>query len=269
MRTKIILDAEELRIKYGQLKTIDNVADYFQVSRSTIRKKFKEFGITFNNTNKFKVDEQFFNRDTPDSFYIAGFIAADGCVGSDLSIRLSTIDRRHLEKINEALRSDRSIRDYKNNYNGVSVLRISSSQILKDLLKFNIVERKSLIYEFPDYVINHPLKSHFMRGYFDGDGSFYIQNQYNEKVCFGLRGTRSFLSTYRSILEKECDLKHRKTEIPLYNNCGQLAYGGNRNILKISHFLYQDAEFFLQRKKDIAMIAEKLIGNLYVQKEIV
>jgi intein/homing endonuclease len=260
MRYKIIFNKKDLEDQYKRLKTIENVAHYFDVSVSTIRKNFKYFDITFSKINKLKLNDNFFGADSPESFYIAGFIAADGCVNNkELSIRLSSKDKKHLEKINSILQSERSIRHYNNNYTGVSVLRICSKQILNDLKRFNVVPRKSLIYSFPDWIKNHPLKNHFMRGYFDGDGSFYLQHQYNKKICFGLRGTVKFLIDYRSILEKECEFPVRINAMPISGGCGLLGYGGNKNIIKISNFLYKDATIYLDRKKKIALKAEGLL----------
>src|ERR1700676_4666172 len=107
MRKTIILDFDNLKEQYYKLKTIDNVANYFSGSGSTIKKNFKKYGISFQNTNKIKVNDMFFNEGTANSFFIAGVFAADGCVGRDLSIRLSTRDKLHLEKIKTVLGSER------------------------------------------------------------------------------------------------------------------------------------------------------------------
>ena len=221
-----------------------------------------------NRKRKYEVNDNFFISETEESFYVAGFIASDGCIyKNEICIKLSTNDKKHLEKINRLLKSNRPIRDYNNEYSGASVLRVSSKQLIKDLKKFNIVPCKSLTYEFPDWLKEHSLKHHFMRGYFDGDGSFYLNKQYNEKVCFGLRGTEKFLLDYRSILEKECGFEPRKNKMPISSKCYQLGYGGNRNIVNITNFIYKDATVFLERKKNIALLAKSLKDNLYVQKD--
>jgi hypothetical protein len=275
----IKIDKIELEQKYLELKTVKAVADHFQVSRSTIQKYLSIYDITAaqifgtrgENRKKYICDDSFFSQDNELSFYIAGFIAADGCVhyknknSCFLSINLSAKDSDFLIKVNNILKSNRPIHFYENGYGGASVLNISSRKLCDDLQRFNIVPTKSLIYTFPSWIINHPLKSHFMRGYFDGDGCFYIQKQSNEKVCFNLRGTPAFLNDYRNILEQECNFTHRNYDIPMPSGCGMLAYGGNRNIIKISNFLYKDATICLDRKRQIALRANQLVGNLYVQ----
>lgn len=219
-------------------------------------------------TRKYNCNDNFFSEDNELSFYVAGFIAADGCLNqhkesprvSEIIIRLSKNDNIHLENIRKILLSNRPIRNYENKYSGVSVLKITSDKMCKDLFeKFNITPRKSKTYIFPNFLKRHELVNHFMRGYFDGDGSFYIQKQFNEKVCFGLRGTDSFLTDYRSILEKQCDFTIRYNKMPVSGGCCQLGYGGNRNIIKISNFLYNDATIFLNRKKIISALAYKLL----------
>ena len=221
---------------------------------------------------KYNCNDNFFSEDNELSFYVAGFIAADGCVQvnkgcskvSAIDIKLSKNDQEHLENINNVLGSNRPIKNYENKWSGASLLRITSDKMCQDLSeKFNIVPNKSKTYIFPNLVKQHELVNHFMRGYFDGDGSFYIQKQSNEKVCFGLRGTDSFLTDYRSILEKQCDFSMRYNKMPVSGGCCQLAYGGNRNIIKISNFLYNDATIFLNRKKEVALKANQLVGNLY------
>lgn len=270
-RKQIIFNKEELKLNYLELKEISITAKFYNVSESVIRKNLKKFNISLNkiarNRNKkskYKVNDNFFAKDTEESFYIAGFIAADGCVmNNTLSINLSLKDKDHLIKINNIINSNRVIKDYHNKYSGASRLLITSKQIINDLKRFNIVPRKSLIYTFPEWMKTHPLKHHFMRGYFDGDGSVYLNNQYNEKVCFGLRGTIKFLIDYRAILEKECGFCERTNPIPISSGCGLLGYGGNKNISKIADFIYKDATIFLNRKKDVALKANQLLENFY------
>lgn len=274
--TKCIeINEQELKQKYLQFLTVKDIANHFQVSKSSIQKQLNKFGITVSqvfgdrgkNRRKYCCNDDFFSTDTEKSFYIAGFIAADGCVQQDkksLVIKLSQKDKVHLQKINNELGFNRPVRDHNYGYTGDSVLNISSRKICSDLLdKFNITPNKSKNYKFPPYVENHQLKNHFMRGYFDGDGSFYINKQRNEKVCFGLRGTQQFLTIYRDILQKECGFPYRDYCIPISDGCGMLSYGGNRNIIKISNFLYSNGTLFLDRKKVIALKANHLLGNLY------
>lgn len=221
-------------------------------------------------TSKYQVNHSLFQEETERSFYLAGFIAADGCIrisktnnsrnyiNHRLVISLSKNDKEHLIMIRSLLESTHPIHDYeiKNskrnpNWNDVweSKLMITSEQIVNDLKKFNVVPRKSLIYTFPKWLENHPLKHHFMRGYFDGDGSFFINSEssYN-RLCCSIRGTSDFLDIYKIILNKECG---EGGNIDLSTAAAQLRFKGKLS-LEVRDFLYNEANIYLQRKQNLA-----------------
>lgn len=220
----------------------------------------------------YEYNDNIFAQDNEIAFYAAGFIAADGCIKKDknnycVALNLASADKEHLEKIRSILETTAPIHDYANGKFYCSKLNIYSDQIVEDLKRFNIGPRKSKTYTFPQWLIHHTLVNHFMRGYNDGDGSFYIQHQFNKKICFSLIGTPIFLCDYRAILEDKCNFKHRTAPIPLYSNCdmGRLNYGGNDNIIKILEFLYQDSTIQLDRKYAIAKLAYDFIKDKYKQ----
>jgi hypothetical protein len=218
-------------------------------------------------------NQNIFEEDSERCFYLAGFIAADGCVldpiyGSKvLSITISDKDENFLLSLKEAFDSNHTINyqliknsmrnpKWKDTRN-VS-LRISSNKIANDLEKFNIFPRKTKTYTFPKWLVEHPLVHHFMRGYNDGDGSFYLNRQRkNHRVALIIRGTVGFLTVYRDILEQHCGL-NKINNIHVSNNCGRLDYCGNDKIAKIASFLYKDASLFLNRKKERAFISYTL-----------
>jgi hypothetical protein len=265
---KNILTKDLLEIEYSELKSIRKVAEKLGVSHETIREYMHAFKININVVNKYTCDLDFFTRDNQESFYVAGFIAADGCLKErqlnhgnpifQLYIGLAEKDKNILETIKQLMKSNHPISNFLNKnskYNPLwndsykSEFTITSKKIFDDLKRFDIGPRKSMTYKFPEWMVTHPLKHHFMRGYNDGDGSFYIGNE--EQIYFSLRGTPSFLEVFRSILEKSCDLTIRTTPIRVNTNQGVLEYGGNKILAKISQFLYKDATVFLPRKRDI------------------
>lgn len=240
----------------------------------------KKFGLKFNKQIKYNCDHDFFSRENEESFYVAGFIAADGCVKNhsssknsfQIQIGLSQRDQEHLEKIKYLLKSDAPIKNFliKNSKRNIkwndtwsSQINITSKQMFEDLKKFNIVPRKTLIYTFPEWMKNHPLKHHFIRGYNDGDGSFYISKLPDHKkvkqICFSMRGTPEFLLFIQSILEQECKLRKRDKPIRISSGHGCLEYGGNSVVSKITDYLYKNATIFLPRKREIAILAKNCI----------
>lgn len=109
----------------------------------------------------------------------------------------------------------------------------------------------------------HQLKHHFIRGYNDGDGSFYIPKLKNgrkaKQIYFSMRGTPMFLEEVRYILDKECDLEERNKAIRISSGHGCLEYGSNGVISKIRDYLYKDATVYLDRKYQKAMMIKEIL----------
>jgi intein/homing endonuclease len=220
--------------------------------------------------SKYKVNHNIFQEETERAFYLAGFIAADGCIriaktnktrnyiNHRLQISLSKNDKDHLVLIRDLLESTHPVRDYliknseKNDkWNDVweSKLMITSKQIVSDLRRFNIVPRKSLIYTFPIWLKSHPLLNHFMRGYFDGDGTVYFPKN-SDHIVFGVRGTMKFLNIYKQMLKRKCKID--TDAIPsVQNGIGNFRIQSNTMVAEVAKFLYKNATIFLPRKYEI------------------
>lgn len=267
-KNKITASPEELWISYKELNSLRKVGVKFNCSPEGVANILYNSGYKINELIRYFCNDDLFKEETEKSFYWAGFLAADGCVKiskkghHSLSLGLSLKDKNHVEKFKNDINFDGKIHDFivksnkrNKNWNDSfkSELTISSKIIFDDLAKFNIVPRKSLIYTFPEWLVDHPLVNHFMRGYFDGDGSFYKmlgKNKKTEQEYFSLRGTSEFLTVFRSILEKYCDIKIREKPIRINSNIGVLEYGGNGILLQIRGFLSKDMTIYLDRKWD-------------------
>lgn len=258
------IDNKELSDSYIKLQSVRKVAELFNISRETVRYKLKKLGILNKPLEKYLCsNEDLFKQDAASSFYWSGFIAADGCVKlhshkyKQLSIGLAEKDEKHLYKFKEIIGYNGPIRQKEDLAEcHSSEICIRSDKIFDDLARFNIVPRKSLILTFPEWLINNSNINHFMRGYNDGDGSFYISRPKNERTVkqlyFSLRGTKEFLEVYSQILSKQCDIDYKKPRA----NSGiyTLEYGGNRKVCKIRDFLYNNSneQIRLDRKYDLA-----------------
>ncbi len=274
-----IVSKEILEKTYERLGTLKAVARELKIDPDSVALYMEKFGLEYQKQVIYAVDHDFFSRENEETFYVAGFIAADGCIRdrqgkygnkrNEIFIALSKNDKKLLEQLRLTMKSDTPIRDVlggnsKRNptWNDTwrSEFTITSKQMVEDLKRFNVVPRKTHIYTFPEWMKTHPLKNHFLRGYNDGDGSFYIPKLQGgrtvKQVYFSLRGTPEFLKVVRSILEKECELEERNTDIRISSCHGILEYGGNGVISKIADYIYKDATIYLPRKRDIAMMAK-------------
>jgi len=203
---------------------------------------------------KYSINNNFFSVYTPESCYWAGFIAADGNIYKNvLTIAISQKDQFHIKNFLNTIQSNHPIyEDSCKRFGGkLSKIQIGNIKIKNDILdNFNIVERKSLILQYP---IKMPRKfdKYFIRGYFDGDGSLAHKRKINGQLKNELRfilasGSLFFLQTIQNILIQKCRL--RKTKIMKRKNghCYVLEYSGNLQVLRIMNFL--NIPFALKRK---------------------
>jgi Staphylococcus phage endonuclease len=275
-RRDILLTQEVLEQAYAEYGSLKAVGRKLGVDCGTIKRYMQKFGLYFNPQIKRICDDHFFSNENEAIFYVAGFLAADGCVKKRLSssgnfryeiqLSLARYDEQHLLLIKELLKSDAKVRQYevksnkrnpKWNNSLASSFTITSEIMVNELAKFNIVPAKSLIYTFPEWIINHSLRHHFIRGYNDGDGSFYISKPKNGRtvpqVYFSLCGTNEFLSVVSAIFAEELGIDKKKPR--LIKKHYALEYGGNGVLSKITNYLYHDAIIYLPRKYEVAQKA--------------
>jgi transposase len=263
-----IFTKELLEKEYAKYKSLKGVAKEYYCDAGTIKKYMQKYNIPFDGKIRYDCDHNFFSKNTESSFYWAGFIAADGCLKSRgnsriLQIGLSVKDLNHLEKFKDIINAENPINQYlvKNSNRNPKwkdtikcELAIYSDQICKDLYRFNIVPAKTHKYTMPNWMINHPLRHHFLRGYFDGDGSFYShlrEDRNTPQYYFNLRGTKKFLNEYRNILKKDVSFENANTDkkIRFSGGIGVLEFGGNGVVRKLVEYLYSESSLYLDRKK--------------------
>lgn len=248
------LNDVEVLEKYSSLKNIHKVAEYFNMSISPIKKILKLNGVEVTN-RRYKVNHNFFNNiDTEEKAYWLGFLYADGYIrerksGNSLEMKLSINDKHHLEKFRETIGSNHKIIETFNKvkYNGgissshMSWLSIYSSQLVESIKSQGFHSRKTFTIERPK--INNDLIRHFIRGFFDGDGSFsFTENKRNTTniVCAS--------ENFREFLIND-----------LYNNGIEIKYYGGINLYiqnkvdnnKFYEYIYKDSTIYLERKKEI------------------
>lgn len=191
--------------------------------------------------------------DTEEKAYWLGFLFADGYVSKDprneIEISLQLLDVEHLYKFKNFLKSkNRVILDYKVGRCRFVVTNKHFKQTLKSL---GCVNNKSLILEYPK--IDKSLERHFIRGYFDGDGSLTYaktnKNKDNDKITISCSfiGTENFLSGI-------ANFTNIKTSTPyLYDKAGEntvtyiMEYSKHRSV-NLVELLYEDSTIYLNRK---------------------
>lgn len=211
---------------------------------------------------RFLCDEGFFNRETEAAFYWAGFIMADGCMhepkkysdggvrGKKLTIDLGILDKQHLEKFKSDVQFQGSIREHfiHGTERKAVQLGLRSDMIFDGLIRFGVVPRKSKSSKIAQWVVEHKLFNHFLRGLFDGDGCIHIdKRQSHPQMVFSLVGTEDVIAQCLKIFGELTEIPKapRKTR-----GSYVFSYTGNFSCSVIRDFLYKDATIFLERKRE-------------------
>lgn len=235
----------ELSAKYGK-------------APSTIHHYLRKFSIPTRsnkiNSRKFEVDHSYFkNIDDEHKAYWWGFICADGYLtcGNKVCIALAECDIEHLKKFAHDINTDYSIKTYKKSIGkNYSRIQITSDEMYKDLKCLGVIEHKSLKLAAPE-IEDIDLKRHFIRGYYDGDGSIsYYKVNYWYAYKFKITGTTSMLNFIKDFIENNTKIKvgafykRRKNDTDNYS----FDIGGNIQVVKLLELLYYNSTIYLDRK---------------------
>ena len=181
-----------------------------------------------------------------------GFIYADGCNKEDknsLSITLQEQDEYILEKFLKELKTNNVVRkSYNKKYNRhYSRINISNKRLSQQLSMLGVVSNKTFKITFPTF-INNDLLHHFIRGYWDGDGSIML-NKEKQTPQISVCGNPQFLQgLHQHLLSNINNLKPLTfCEDTRSKNCF-LSSGGRYQIKKILDYIYSDSSIYLTRK---------------------
>jgi hypothetical protein len=189
--------------------------------------------------------------DTEEKAYWLGFIAADGNVDKNkrvCSIQLKQSDKGHLEKFSKVFNDYYHISLINSVYPSARI-SIYSKQCCLDLEQYGITPNKSLTLDINFNLIPKELILHFIRGYFDGDGSIFCsipkrENGYNyEEWGCNFVGTEKVLTYFKEYLNLE-------NKITKKGNVYSLDINGILKTYQVLTLLYKDSTIFLERKKN-------------------
>lgn len=258
---------EELSIceRYKAGESIPKLSREFKLSRYAVWSTLKRNGVprrpiseTLRMIRGYPLDESYFEKiDTAEKAYWLGFLCADGYLRRDgrwslrVELELGARDMIHLEKFRRALKTSLPIQ---HKLKGTCALQIRSKRLHNALVSHGMTSDKSLRSKL---FTNLPpmLISHFVRGFFDGDGSISFDRQ-GKQWRISFCGSYEMIYQLREQLIKATSVKGNK--ICRQGNIHELFYKGNIQVPKILLWLYKDATVYLDRKYELAM---KAINN--------
>lgn len=242
---------------YKNNMSLREIEKEFKVLRTTVSKFLEEQNIKKikgNHYRKYFHDFDFFeNIDTEEKAYWLGFMFADGYIvnhenryGEDsFGLTLAEDSLDSIEKFKKSLHATNPILYDNSKSIGQPLAKIvlTSQKTVNDLIDKGCVKQKSLILQ-PPKKVPEKLLSHFIRGFFDGDGSLTKYN-YNNYPSYNIEFTTTYEMAIwlRDIFGKGDVHKEKRRYFTWY-----YSIGGNRQVLDICNYMYDEATIWMNRK---------------------
>ncbi len=220
-------------------------------TEGAIRSKIHRLGLK---KSIYHCNYDYFERiDTEDKAYWLGFIYADGNVNNaitTLTINLKGGDSKHLAKFNKCLCGNFPVKIFDTNKNNKTYsmcqILVYSTKMAQDLADKGAVPNKTKVIRFPS--LSYDLIRHFIRGYFDGDGSVCERKHkktQSDVSCSFTCGSKVFLEELRNILFEN---NIKSYLVSKGDSCHYLSLAGLKNPDVFFHYIYDDSTIYLDRK---------------------
>lgn len=242
--------------------TCPQIGRRFGTDQSVIYSTLRRLGVTCRpkgiDRRQYDMREDFFSIiDTEVKAYYLGLIYADG------SVRHGGVKNRVAHVMNLSLHEEdgymvESLRDaiYPNRDKPLTTIRnqvrlgACSKRMVQDLYRLGCVENKTFNLSFPtsDQVPSH-LIHHFIRGYFDGDGTITWNTKVNHiQAQFNIIGTPELCDGFVRLVST-LGLPMR-ISTPKHSPRVRYATASKQSTLyRLYHYMYRDATIYLTRKR--------------------
>ena len=219
------------------------------------------------------INENFFSNWSSGMAWVLGLLFTDGCIRPG-SVSIHSVDLELLEKIKTFLNSSKPIAKIAQSYDKskhIYRLEFCREKMREDLLKLGLVQRKSLIMQFPE--IPEEYMRHFIRGCWDGDGSVYISNgKLNASYVCGSKDfiKRLILELFKIGIHRKKHLKYKshfgtKFPVAIHKSKRSKSYSiklnTQENIVTLFHYFYDgvDESMYLSRKYTVFVEGSEVI----------
>lgn len=229
----------------------DHKIEYYFASRG-IKRDYKKY------------IENVFSNKTENSAYWIGFIAADGSLSDkrhSIEIGIQIEDINHLKKFSKFITYEDNLRIGIREKTKSCRITVINQKIYSDVKKYNLMPNKSFKIRFDDIISNFnndsELIRHFIRGYFDGDGSLSYDTGKLKNLRVGFCGNEEFLLQLQEYLSNLLNI-----ETNMYSKKGtnikQLNIRYKIDAIKFLKYIYEKSNIYLDRKYNKYAV---LVGN--------
>lgn len=229
-----------------------------KMCRDRQHRKIEKFNRKPGGQRKYTLNENVFDSINECTVYWLGFLYADGYnyeKGKHIALSLAEEDQKHIEKFKNFLVTNKNINIYPPSRGGeqnMHSLVIYSGKLSNKLKELGCMQNKTFKIQFPTFLPDDMIR-HFIRGYFDGDGSvgrYFNKNKNNYNCVISIVSNEQFLSELKIIIEKNCNIN-----LYLYKNFNKgksdvksISSNGSFQVYKFLNWIYEDCTIYLDRK---------------------
>lgn len=202
-------------------------------------------------------ESKFASIETEEDAYWLGFLYADGyvCITRNtywFGCELQRSDEGHLKKLIDFMGSNRPITYFdKTNKSGIKStdglcgVTFHRKSYVRRLIELGCTQRKSLTIQMPFGKFDDSLMRHFIRGYFDGDGSLGDYRKYKYTNVSIECGSKMFLDQIAEYILATIGVK---CYVHPDNTCWKLSVRKQEDAGKFLNYMYKDSHIYLERK---------------------
>lgn len=230
--------------------------------RHQLSKLLKEDNIEIvQNNQKYKYNENAFKDiNNEEQAYWLGFMYADGCINElkmQANLTLCGKDIEHVKRFRDFIFPNKDyplvkkisyLSNNEKEYYSYRVM-ISNTVITQNLINKKCLWNKTFDLDFPSVeIVPDNLMNHFIRGFFDGDGSVFI-NKNRLGVSF-VSASENFLNDLYDYIFEQITINRNKLYLTKDNNYS-LQINSQKDIENFYNYIYNNSSIFLDRKKEI------------------
>jgi hypothetical protein len=255
------------RLYVVEKKSSGEIARMYGVTTQPVLDRLEELGIPRRSSTEYHalrshkdVNEHFFSKWTPEMAYVLGWVLSDGHIDERTgNLRIVVTDEEVLHKIANVMKLTNGIRPVK--YKGGKqqyVLSVCRRQIYEDLISLG-VKPGNRVFDQPAIDVPHEYRRHFVRGFFDGDGSLVsfvakkkgkTPYRYNE-IVFS-KASKDLIDCLHDMIVEETGVYVSRCAAK--TNSGNITYrlsiGAKDSVITMYRWMYEGVEnrLWLERK---------------------
>lgn len=251
---------------YQSGKSMRQTASILNVTPDKVKYILHKYNINTQKTTKdypcyrkHQIDLNYFKEiNTEAKAYFLGLIAADGYVNNTgLYLTLKKSDKHILETFIKELQTDLNvIKPFGDDYYKINIHSVNFAQ---DLHNQGIMQAKSKILKSPS--LPNKLIPHYIRGYFDGNGSiWYDKNVNNYRVQFV--GAKDVINYIQKFFGTNLKIRNATKD----GAVTRYGFSGNRQIMKLLSKIYNSSSSELRLEKKYKKYLDCVELNKYKDK---